>query len=275
MSRTQQPSLNFTAAEEAVEDGDALVLDLDGFEGPLHVLLALARAQKVDLLKLSITKLADQYLAFVHEARRQRFSLAADYLVMAAWLTYLKSRLLLPKKERPAEDEVPASELAALLGFRLAKLDAMRKAVEALKARPQFGLARFGRGDPDAIVVHATTRLDADLYQLLRAFVQQKVRNMPRKYAPSGRVEAYPLEAARLRLKSLMPELAEWSNLRELTPRFEPEGPSRASFLASTLSAGLEMVKDGALEAQQSEPFADIYLRARRDRRDEELEALA
>jgi len=98
---------------------------------------------------------------------------------------------------------------------------------------------------------------------------------MPRKYAPSGRVEAYPLEAARLRLKSLMPELAEWSNLRELTPRFEPEGPSRASFLASTLSAGLEMVKDGALEAQQSEPFADIYLRARRDRRDEELEALA
>jgi segregation and condensation protein A len=264
MSRTHQPSLDFTAAEEAVEDGDALVLDLDGFEGPLHVLLALARAQKVDLLKLSITKLADQYLAFVHEARRQRFSLAADYLVMAAWLTYLKSRLLLPKKERPAEDEVPATELAALL-----------KAVEALKARPQFGLSRFARGDPDAIVVHATTRLDADLYQLLRAFVQQKVRNMPRKYAPSGRVEAYPLEAARLRLKSLMPELGEWSNLRELTPRFEPEGPSRASYLASTLSAGLEMVKDGALEAQQSEPFADIYLRARRDRRDEELEALA
>ena len=119
----------------AAEDGEALIVDIDGYEGPLHVLLALARSQKVDLLKLSILKLAEQYLAFVQQARRARFSLAADYLVMAAWLAYLKSRLLLPKPEQPKADEAPAEEIAARLAFRLAKLDAMRNAAEALQAR--------------------------------------------------------------------------------------------------------------------------------------------
>ena len=116
-----QPTLDFEAANTAAEDGDALVIDIDGYEGPLHVLLALARSQKVDLLQLSITRLADQYLAFVQQARRVRFSLAADYLVMAAWLAYLKSRLLLPKPERPKAEEPPAEEMAAQLSFRLAK----------------------------------------------------------------------------------------------------------------------------------------------------------
>src|ERR1700743_1785079 len=128
--------LDFDAAAQAAEDGASLVIDIEGYEGPLHLLLALARNQKVDLLKLSVLKLAEQYLAFVHEARRRRFSLAADYLVMAARLAYLKSRLLLPKPEQPKAEEAPAEEIAARLAFRLAKLDAMRQAGEALKARP-------------------------------------------------------------------------------------------------------------------------------------------
>ena len=154
-----QPTLDFEAANTAAEDGDALVIDIDGYEGPLHVLLALARSQKVDLLQLSITRLADQYLAFVQQARRVRFSLAADYLVMAAWLAYLKSRLLLPKPERPKAEEPPAEEMAAQLAFRLAKLDAMRKAADALREGVHLGRDVFGRGDPEAIRIVPSTRL--------------------------------------------------------------------------------------------------------------------
>src|SRR6478672_2861844 len=164
MSQPFQPNLDFTAAANAALDGEALIVDLDGYEGPLHVLLALARNQKVDLLKLSVLKLAEQYLAFVQEARRRRFSLAADYLVMAAWLAYLKSRLLLPKPEQPKAEEAPAEEIAARLAFRLAKLDAMRKAAEALRTRPQLGQEVFGRGDPEAIKVIPSGRIEGDLY---------------------------------------------------------------------------------------------------------------
>jgi len=124
-----QPNLDFNAEE--VEEREAFVVDLDGYEGPLHVLLALARTQKVDLLKLSITQLAEQYLAFVHEARRRNFALAADYLVMASWLAYLKSRLLLPRTEKGKGEEPPAEAMAAALAFRLQKLEAMRKAVRS------------------------------------------------------------------------------------------------------------------------------------------------
>lgn len=257
---------DFEAAQGAAEDGEALVIDLDGFEGPLHVLLALARTQKVDLLKLSITHLADQYVAFIQAARKRRFALAADYLVMAAWLTYLKSRLLLPKPERRSAEEEPAHDLAASLAFRLAKLDAMRQAVEALKERPQKGRDVFMRGDPDPMVVSSSTTMDADLYGLIRAYVENRGRRISRQYRPHQRVEAYPLEAARVRLKGLIPELSAWTPLTGIAPlRGEEEGPSRASYLASTLSAGLEMVKEGALEARQLEAFADVYLRARKD----------
>ena len=138
------------AFEEAEAGGGAgFVVDVDGFEGPLDLLLELARRQKVDLSRISILALVEQYLAFIDEARRLRLELAADYLVMAAWLAYLKSRLLLPKPERAKGDEPPAEEMAAQLAFRLAKLDAMRKASEALKERPQLGRDVFARGDPD------------------------------------------------------------------------------------------------------------------------------
>lgn len=262
-----QPNLDFDAANTAAEDGEALVIDIDGYEGPLHVLLALARSQKVDLLQLSITKLADQYLSFVQQARRVRFSLAADYLVMAAWLTYLKSRLLLPKPERPKAEEPPAEEMAAQLAFRLAKLDAMRKAADALRDGPQLGREVFVRGDPEAIKVVPSTRLEGDLYGLMSAYIEQRRKEQGRHYTPRVQ-QAYPLEDARDRLRGMLPELARWTPLTGVAPmRPSGEGPTQASYVASTLSASLELVKEGALEARQLEAFADIYLRARREAR--------
>ena len=251
------------SAEAAAEDGEGLIIELEGYEGPLHVLLALARKQKVDLLKLSILKLADQYLAFVHQARRLDFTLAADYLVMAAWLAYLKSRLLLPKAEATA-DEPGAAEMAAALAFRLAKLDAMKQAVEQLKALPQLGRDVFCRGDPEAVRIVPSDRLDGDLYQLMAAYAGQARRAASRHYRPP-RPHAYAIDDARDRLRTLMPELKSWTPLAGIAPfRRTSDGPSRASYLASTLSASLDLVKEGLLEARQLEAFADVYVRARK-----------
>jgi len=258
-----QPNLDFNAAANAAEDGEALIVDIDGYEGPLHVLLALARSQKVDLLKLSVLKLAEQYLVFVQEARRRRFSLAADYLVMASWLAYLKSRLMLPKPEQPKAEEAPAEEIAARLAFRLAKLGAMRDAAEALQTRARLGRDVFGRGDPEAIRVIPSGRIEGDLYGLMSAYIGQRAKEASRRYTPATPT-AYPLEEARDRLRRLLPELDRWTPLTGVAP-FGPagHGPSRASFVASTLSASLELVKEGAMEARQLEAFADVYLRAR------------
>jgi segregation and condensation protein A len=262
---TFQPDLNFEAAATAAEDGDALVIDIDGFEGPLHVLLALARTQKVDLLKLSITKLAEQYLAFVHEARQKRFSLAADYLVMASWLAYLKSRLMLPRTEKKGGEEVSAEAMAAQLAFLLAKLESMRKAVEDLTSRPRLKRDVFTRGDPEAMVIIPHTRIEASLYELMRAYATQRRRDVQRRYNPTQRIEAYPLDDARSRLKEMLPRLAVWTKLTAVAPPSSgaERGPSRESYIASTLSASLELVKDGSLEAKQLEAFADLYLRRR------------
>jgi len=264
MSQGFQPSLDFAAATVAAEDGEALIIDLEGYEGPLHVLLALARSQKVDLLQLSILKLAEQYLAFVQEARRRRFGLAADYLVMAAWLAYLKSRLLLPKPEQPKAEEAPAEEIAARLAFRLAKLEAMREAAERLRTGPQLGREVFVRGDPEAIRIIPSGRIEGDLYSLMSAYIGQRQKEAQRSYRPAT-PQAYPLEDARDRLRRLLPDLDRWTPLTGVAPTGSPTaGPSRASYVASTLSASLELVKEGDLEARQLEAFADIYLRARK-----------
>ncbi|MFZ5668068.1 MAG: segregation and condensation protein A [Pseudomonadota bacterium] len=265
-AHTFQPDLNFDAAADAAEDGEALIIDIDGYEGPLHVLLALARTQKVDLLALSVTRLADQYLAFVKQARKMRFSLAADYLVMAAWLAYLKSRLLLPRAERPKADEAPAEEIAALLAFRLAKLDAMRRAVDALHVRPQLRRDVFVRGDPEAVNILSSGRIEGDLYQLMSAYIGQRKREHDRSYRPAP-PSAYALDDARARLRDLLPELAAWTPLAGVAPLpHADDGPSRASYLASTLSASLELVKEGEMEARQLEAFADLYLRRRKSK---------
>lgn len=255
-----QPNLDFEAGTAAAADGEALIIDIDGFEGPLHVLLALARSQKVDLLKLSVTHLVDQYLAFVHEASRARFSLAADYLVMAAWLAFLKSRLLLPRAERRVEDGPPPEALAAQLAFRIAKLDAMRRASEALKARPILKRDVFPRGDTQAVLVVSNRRHQGDLLALMAAYLQPRVRAGDRVYRPRP-MEAYRLDDARERLRSLLPAMTGWTPLSKVAPTAGEEGPTRASYLASTLSASLELVREGELEARQFTPFSEVYLR--------------
>ena len=268
MSEAFQPDLDFSAAQgfgEQIEADEAFVVELDGYEGPLHVLLALARNQKVDLLKLSITRLAEQYLAFVHEARRRNFSLAADYLVMASWLAYLKSRLLLPRTDKGKGDEPPAEELAAALAFRLQKLEAMRKAVEAITARPQLRRDVFTRGDPESTVIVPSDRIDASLYELMSAYVIQRRREQARHYTPGQRVEAFGLEAARDWLRDVLPRLSEWTPLEQVAPIHDDgaEGPNQASFTASTLSASLELVKEGAMDVRQDGAFQEIYLKRR------------
>lgn len=244
-------------------DEEILILDLDGYEGPLHVLLALAQGQKVDLLKISVTKLVDQYLGFVRHARTRRFAVAADYLVMAAWLAYLKSRLLLPKPARADGDEPPAQTVAAQLAFRLAKLDAVRLSYERLDMRHQLKRDVFTRGDPQATVIVSYNRLEGDLYGLMEAYISQRRRDADRQYSPLPPA-CYRLDDARDDLRALLPTLTDWTALRQIAPRRrrEGEGPSGASYLASTLSAGLEFVREGALDARQLEPYADIYLRA-------------
>lgn len=263
MSRDFQPPLDFEAVEHAADSGEALIVDLDGFEGPLHVLLALARTQKVDLLKLSVLKLAEQYLAFVVTARRRNFSLAADYLVMAAWLAYLKSRLLLPRPEKARDDEPEPEELARALAIRLARLDAIRRAAAALMERPQLGRDVFGRGDPEAVTVVPSSAVQASLYELVQAYAEGRQRIEQRRYAPAAPV-AYASDAARERLRDLLPRLGSWASLNRLAPEANGEGgPTRASYLAGTLSGSLELVKEGAAEARQSAAFDDIWLKSR------------
>ncbi|WP_296169345.1 ScpA family protein [uncultured Brevundimonas sp.] len=263
MTEAFQPNLDFTAVDQ-VDAREAFVVDLDGYEGPLHVLLALARTQKVDLLKLSITRLAEQYLAFVHEARRRNFALAADYLVMASWLAYLKSRLLLPRTEKGKGEEPPAEEMAAALAFRLQKLEAMRRAVEAITSRPQLKRDVFTRGDPEATVIVPSDRIDASLYELMAAYVTQRRREEQRRYNPGQRVEAFGLEAARDWLRDILPRMEDWTPLDRVAPkRTDTDGPSQASFTASTLSASLELVKEGAMDVKQATAFAEVYLKRR------------
>ena len=196
------PSAEDWEGPGAAPGGDAaLYLELDGWEGPLDLLLDLARRQKVDLKAISILALVDQYISYIERAEALRLEIAADYLVMAAWLAYLKSRLLLPRQERPKAEEPPAEEMAARLAYRLAKLDAMRTAGEALKVRPQLGRDVFGRGDPEAIKVLPSGRIEGDLYQLMSAYIGQRVKEVKRQYRPRP-PQAYPLEDARERLRA-------------------------------------------------------------------------
>ena len=263
MNKPLQARLEFAAVEAADADGEALIVDLDGYEGPLHVLLALARGQRVDLLKLSITALTDQYLAFVREARTRRFALAAEYLVMAAWLAFLKSRLLLPKPERPESEAMPAEEVAAALAFRLAKLDAMRRSAESLAALPILKRDVYGRGDPEAIRIVSHSRFEGDLFGLMQAYVNQRRRDRKGTYRPAA-IDCYRLDDARDHLRGMLPKLADWTALTRIAPQSQPSGPSSASMVASTFAATLELVKEGDLDARQNQHFTDLFLKARK-----------
>lgn len=241
-------------------DEPTLIVDVEGFEGPLDLLLTMARQQKVDLAKISILALADQYLAFVEHARRMRLELAADYLVMAAWLAYLKSRLLLPE---PVAPEGPsAADMAKALALRLRRLDAIREAGALLFQRPQFGRDMFGRGDPEPIAEIKRPLWSATLYDLISAYAQERQRHALRRVRFAKR-SVWSLVEAREVLQRLVGETGDWSRLDEYLIAFVVEPSMRATAFASSLAASLELVREGVLEVQQAGAFAPIYMRKR------------
>jgi segregation and condensation protein A len=241
-------------------DEPTLIVDVEGFEGPLDLLLTMARQQKVDLAKISILALADQYLVFVEHARRMRLELAADYLVMAAWLAYLKSRLLLPE---PVAPEGPsAADMAKALALRLRRLDAIREAGALLFQRPQLGRDMFGRGDPEPIAEIKRPLWSATLYDLISAYARERQRHALRRVRFAKR-SVWSLVEAREILQRLIGKTGDWSRLDEYLIAFVVEPSMRATAFASSLAASLELVREGLIEVQQAGAFAPIYMRKR------------
>lgn len=236
----------------------ALVIDVAGFEGPLDLLLFLARNQKVDLTRISVLALAEQYLEFIESARRIRLELAADYLVMAAWLAYLKSRLLIPQ---PVKDDGPSGEeMAATLAFRLRRLEAMRDAAGRLVNRDRLGRDFFARGAPEVIVEERRSAFDATLYDLLSAYAALRQRNAVTNVTIARR-RVWSLAEARLMLARLVGELPEWTALDRFLIRYLSDPEERATVVASSFAATLELVREGRIEVRQEGAFGAIYMR--------------
>jgi segregation and condensation protein A len=253
--------LPFESLAERSASEPAFVVDLDGFEGPLDMLLALARTQKVDLSKISILALADQYLGFIEEARKMRLELAADYLVMAAWLAYLKSRLLLPE---PGKGEEPSgSELAEVLAFRLQRLQAMRDASAKLMTRHRLGRDVFGRGDPEPIVALAARTWDASLYDLLTAYAQQR-QKLALSHVRMEHRTVWSLAEAREMLERLVGATTDWTPLDAFLLDYLVSEDKRATVLASSFASSLELVREGVLELQQDRPLGTLFMRRRK-----------
>tara|TARA_R110002124_G_C8972158_1_gene515259 strand:- start:1926 stop:2774 length:849 start_codon:yes stop_codon:yes gene_type:complete len=244
---------------ERAETEPSLVIDVEGFEGPLDLLLALARSQKVDLSGISILALADQYLSFIQEARRMRLELAADYLVMAAWLAYLKSRLLLPDI-RDGEDEQTGEELAAALAFRLRRLEAMRDAAARLMARPRLGQDVFARGDPEPVVTIRHSTYIANLYDLLTAYASQRQRNSVTSVQVCKRT-VWSLQEARGLLVRVLGQVTDWTPIDNFLVQYFSSPDERATVIASSFTASLEMVREGIVELRQTGPFAPLFIR--------------
>lgn len=237
---------------------DALIVDVDGFEGPLDLLLMLAREQKVDLGKISILALAEQYLQFVAKARRVRLELAADYLVMAAWLAYLKSRMLLPDPED--EDEPSGEELAALLAFRLRRLEAMREAAAQLMARNRLDRDVFVRGQPEGLRIHKTNEYVDNLYDLLKAYTARRQRGVKTSLI-LRRQAVWSIKEARQMLERLIGQMDKWGRFDEFMAEYLAQPGMGASVKASSFGATLELIKEGRLEVRQEAAFAPIYMR--------------
>ncbi|WP_334064282.1 segregation and condensation protein A [Limimaricola cinnabarinus] len=254
-----------TATEDvaARRAAEALIVDVEGFEGPLDLLLVLSRSQKVDLRQVSILALAEQYLAFVEQARMLRIELAADYLVMAAWLAFLKSRLLLPPD--PQTDEPSGEDLAAHLAFQLERLQAMREAAAVLMARPRLGRDVFARGAAEAVTVHRSSVHHASLLDLMQAYARVKTRDEFRPFVMDRR-DLMTMEQALDRLRAMVGEAADWADISAYFPDDWQAAPRRRrSATAATFAASLELAKEGRIEIRQGESFAPIQIR-RKDR---------
>ncbi len=242
--------------------GAGLVLDIDGFEGPIDLLLTLAREQKVDLRHVSILQLADQYLAFIAEVHRADLEIAAEFLVMAAWLAYLKSRLLLPERAGPEE---PSGEaLAAALTFQLRRLEAMRDAAKRLLGRPRLGLDVFARGRPERFDRTTVEVVEVDLFALLRAYGEHVRRRRPHVLAIEP-TDLMSVEDALNRLARALGRVPGWENLLSFLPPGTLEGLcdgrlTARSALAATFGASLELAKQGRVRLRQTSAFGPIYL---------------
>lgn len=238
----------------------AMMVDVDGFAGPLDLLLELARRQKVDLHKISVLALAEQYLVFVEQARRFRLELAADYLVMAAWLAYLKSRLLLPAPPKP--DEPSAEDLAESLARRLVRLEAIRAAAQKLVERTRLGRDVFARGMPEPVVVTKTAEWEASLFDLLSAYARERQKHALSHVTVHART-VWSLAEAREALMRLAGVALDWTVLDDYLTAYMVEPAMRKTVRASTFVAALEMVREGMLELQQDRAFAPIWVKAR------------
>ena len=247
-------------APERAASEPALLVDVAGFEGPLDLLLHLARNQKVDLARISIQALAEQYLAFVERVRVLRLELAADYLVMAAWLAFLKSRLLIP--QQPGEDGVSGEEMAAVLQFRLKRLEAMRDAAARLVNRNRLGRDVFARGLPELVIVERRNEYSASLYDLLTAYASQRQRRAITNVTIAKR-GVWSLKQAREVLTRMFGELTDWTALDSFLIRYLASEEERATAIASSFAATLEMVREGEIEMRQAEAFAPLYMRSR------------
>jgi segregation and condensation protein A len=245
---------------QPAEGEPALVVDVEGFEGPLDLLLTLARQQKVDLSKISILALADQYLAFIEAARKLRLELAADYLVMAAWLAYLKSRLLLP--EPPAPDGISAEDMANALAQRLRRLETIRQVAEQLLNRPQLGRDVFARGQPEPIAEIKRPQWSATLYDLLSAYAGRR-QVQARAHVRMRKRTVWSLADAREAIERLIGRSFDWSPLDQYLLEYLVEPSHRPTVLASSFAATLELVREGRLEVHQHTAFAPLYVRAR------------
>jgi segregation and condensation protein A len=271
---TADPIAN-PASEPAMEGWDdpadipngeeALIVSLEGFEGPLDLLLLMARTQKVDLAKVSVLSLVEQYLAFVERALKLRLELAADYLVMAAWLAFLKSKLLLPKEPGKEEEQATGEELAARLAFRLMRLDAMRTAAGQLMTRYRLGRDVHPRGSPEGVRTIRVRKYTAMIFDLLKAYADQRKRTVKRVHVVPRRT-VWSIKEARTRLEAMLGERAdEWVQMEAFLKQYGAVPDIARTARASSFGATLEMAREGLIELSQTGPYAPIYLRRRED----------
>lgn len=273
MGEEPEPSARDTTAwelpdaEDAPSAAEAFIVDVEGFEGPLDLLLALARTQKVDLAHVSILALVEQYLTFINEAQRLKLEIAGDYLVMAAWLAFLKSRLLLPK-EKTEDGQETAEEMAQKLSFRLARLEAMRNAMAHLMTRKRLGRDVFPRGMPEGVKTVRDTEWTAQIYDLLKAYADQRRRTVKISHVVKAR-KVWSIKDARTRLEKLVGQTTGlWTQLDLFMHHYLPEtapAEEQKTVVASSFGATLEMAREGYVELQQEAPFAPLFVRKRED----------
>jgi segregation and condensation protein A len=255
------PDANDSIRAQDAAAADELIIDVGGFEGPLDLLLELARAHRIDLQQISILALANQYLAFIDRARNMRLEIAADYLVMAAWLAYLKSRLLIPAP--PSTGEATPQDMAARLAFRLQRLQAMREAANNIMNLPQLGRDVFERGSPEPLVIEKQRVYGDTLIDLLKAYADRRTQKLVRQSYTIKRQPVWTIKEAREALEKLIGSMNDWGTMDIWLERYLSTPETRRSVRASSFTASLELAREGVLELRQEEAFQPIYVRRR------------